>query len=220
MHESEFLAYALPMLAVLLASAVFAAQRSDYGRARQAERAKNKDALRDRILNRLSNGLLVTAYDFDRFCNALSLTQHEAKHVVDGLYSEPLTQEFTAEVVDSLDNLLRELEEKQSFDDLPAEFRPSLTRIKRSLSDSQAEEANAILTPVINAIQSSEELNRRAGRMKLHRNIAYVISAASLVVGLATMYLTPSAEELGKAIQDARLEASQTATDEAIRRSP
>ncbi len=99
---------------------------------------------------------------------------------MDGLYSENLSEEFAAEVADSLDTLLRELEEKQPSFDLPAEFRPSLIRIKKSLSDSRTEEGNAILTPVINALRSNVQLNRQTGRMKLHRNIAYGISAASL----------------------------------------
>ena len=144
----------------------------------------------------MSNGIEVTIKDFERFRNALALSQHQAKRVVDALYSEELSEQVTAEVIGKLDALLGELEAKQPYDNLPAEVRPALIRIEKTLSASPDEEDKAVLTPVVNALHSYAELLRQKGRLNFHRNIAYGIGAASLVVGLAALFLVPSADDL------------------------
>ena len=181
-----------------LAGAISGSLDSLGDRRRRAEQEKNESELRSRIVNRLSKGIEVTVRDFDRFRNALELTQQRAKRVADNLYSEELSEEVTADVIEKLDALLEELEATQPYDNLPAEVRPSLIRIEKTLSASPDEEDKAVLTPVVNALYNYVELLQQKGRLNLHRNIAYAIGAASLVVGLAALYLSPSGDDLAK----------------------
>ena len=195
--RSGFIVLVLAMMAMLM-GAISASVGGLGDRRRRAEQEKNESELRSRIINRLSKGMEVTVRDFDRFRNALELTQQQAKRVADNLYSEELSEEVTADVIEKLDALLGELEATQPYDNLPAEVRPSLIRIEKTLSASQDEEDKAVLTPVVNVLYNYVELLRQKGRLNLHRNIAYAIGAASLVVGLAALYLSPSGDDLAK----------------------
>ena len=96
--------------------------------------------------------------------------------------------------------MLGELEATQPYDNLPAEVRPSLIRIEKTLSASPDEEDKAVLTPVVNALHNYVELLRQKGRLNMHRNIAYAIGAVSLVVGLAALFSSPSADDLAKQV--------------------
>ena len=201
----EYLPFAAVVMAGVLSIAVQVAQRTHHSGRIRDEGARRQ--LRDRVLNRLSSGMPVAPDHLDRFRNSLGLTQHQAKLALDGLYSENLTEQLTSDVISNLDTLLKELEEKQSFDDLPAGFRPSLIRIKKSLADPETAEGNAILTPIINGLRSFVELEREAERMKRHRNIAYGISVVSLVIGLVSIYLTPSVEDFEEVVANYNEEA-------------
>lgn len=204
------LAVALIGMGVAMVGAFFSAQVSLLDRTQRGEQERRERALRERILDRLANDMEVTTKDFERFCNALELNQHQAKRVVDAIYSEQLSEQVTTVVIGKVDVLLGGLEAKQPFDNLPAEVRPSLIRIEKTLSASPDEEDKAVLTPVVNALRSYVGLVRQQRRLGLHRNIAYGIGAASLVVGLAALLLSPSADDLAKRIA---AEIEQTAAE-------
>ena len=193
---------AIPVAAALgatlatLMGAMTAARFSFRDHRRQAEQERRESKLRERILERLTKKEEVTTRDFNRFRNSNKLTQHQAKRVVESLYSEELSEHVTVEVVRKLDALLTDLEVRQPYEDLPAEVRPSLIRIDTILSDPAFEEDRAVLTPVVNALHSYVELLGQKRRLNLHRNIAYGIGATSVVVGLAALLLAPSAEDL------------------------
>lgn len=194
------IAVALGAAVMALVGSIFGGQASLRDRAQRREQERRESALRERILDRLANDMEVTAKDFERFHNALELNQHQAKRVVDAIYSEQLSEQVTAGVIGKVDALLGDLEAKRPFDNLPAEVRPSLIRIEKTLSASPDEEDKAVLTPVVNALHSYVELVRQQRRLGLHRNIAYGIGAASLLLGLAALFLSPSADDLAKHI--------------------
>lgn len=204
-------AIALFSMVFALVGAFSAAQGSLRERVQRREGERGENALRERILDRLANDMEVTAKDFERFCNALHLDQQQAKRVLDAIYSEQLSDQVTAAVIGKVDALLGDLEAKQPFDNLPAEVRPSLIRIEKTLSASPDEEDKAVLTPVVNALNGYVELVRQHRRLGLHRNIAYVIGAASLVLGLVALFLSPSADDLAKQVA---AEIAQSATRE------
>lgn len=191
---------ALVVMVIALVGAISGAQVSIHDRRQRGDQERRESKLRERILNRLSNDIEVTIKDFERFRNALELNQHQAKRVLDAIYSEELSEEVTAAVIEKLDALLGDLEAKQPFDNLPAEVRPSLIRIEKTLSASPDEEDKAVLTPVVNTLHSYVELVRQKRRLGLHRNIAYGIGAASLIIGLAALLLSPSADDLAKRV--------------------
>ena len=194
------IAVALVTLTCALMAAMATAQVSLRDRRQRGDQERREGELRERILDRLANDIEVTTKEFERFRNALELSQHEAKRVVDAIYSEKLSEEVTSAVIEKLDALLGALEAKQPFDSLPAEVRPSLIRIEKTLSASPDEEDKAVLTPVVNALHSYVKLARQQRRMGLHRNIAYFIGAASLVLGLAALVVSPSADDLAKQV--------------------
>lgn len=211
-YETAAIAVALGAMVGMLLSAMSSARSSLRGRKRRADQERSESDLRGRILDRFASDIEVTVKDFDRFCNALDLDQHQAKRVVDALYSEELSEQVTPKVIGKIDALLRNLEAKQPYDDLPAEVRPSLIRIEKTLSASPDEEDKAVLTPVVNALRSYVELIRQKGRLNLHRNIAYAIGAASLVLGVAALFLSPSADDLARHVA-AEIAQSAAATE-------
>lgn len=196
--EPGLIAVVLGALVATLVGAMSAAQVSLRERGQRGQQERSESELRERILNRLANDIEVTTKDLDRFRNALKLNQHQAKRVVHAIYSEELSEQVTVAVIGRLDALLGDLEAKQPFDNLPAEVRPSLIRIEKTLSASPDEEDKTVLTPVVNALHSYVELVRQKRRLSLHRNIAYGIGAVSLVVGLAALFLSPSADDLAR----------------------
>ena len=193
-----FIELALGAMMATLVSAMFVARVSLRDQKRRAKQEKTARELRSRIVDRLSNSIEVTVKDFDRFRNALELPQNQAKRVVDNLYSEELSEDVTAEVIEKLGASLGELEDKQPYDNLPGEVRPSLIRIEKRLSASPDEEDKAVLVPVVHALNSYVQLVRQKGRLNMHRNVAYGIGAASLVVGLAALFLSPSPDDLAR----------------------
>lgn len=203
------LTVALMATVAVMAGAFSSAQVSLRDRRQRGDQERRESKLRERILNRLANDIEVTTKDLERFRNALELNQHQAKRVVDDMYSEELSEQVTTAVIGKLDALLGDLEAKQPFDNLPEEVRPSLIRIEKTLSASSDEEDKAVLTPVVNALHTSVKLARQQRRLSFHRNIAYGIGAASLVVGLAALLLSPSADDLAKHVA---AEIAQSAT--------
>ena len=177
-------------------------------RRRRTEKERSQAELRERVLDWLSNGVAVRPKDLGRFASAFGLTEGQAKHAVDVLYSRELSEEFTTETIKSLDALLADLEMARPYDTLPEDVRPSLIRIQKSLAASKELDDKEFLAPVVNALHRYVDLVEANKRAKIHRNVAYLIGGASLIVGLASLLNTPSTDELGEHVVEALADSS------------
>ena len=181
---------------------------------------KAKDEFRTSVLGRLDAGIEVTAADLDRFCNAHGLDKASAKLVLDRIYAER-PAETEPGTLDRLRPLLEEVEKNQPYDHLPVEVRPSLVRLDSLVGDSADGRDRAVLGPILAALNEYVDLAKERRRLNLHRNVALAMGVVSLVVGGATLYLTPSEEELASSVASelTRMAAPPGASDAATEQS-
>ena len=113
--------------------------------------------------------------------------------------------------------MLEEVEANQPCDHLLIEVRPSFVRLDSLVGDFPNKQDRAVLGPILAALNEYVGFANGRKRLSRHRNIAYVIGVVSLVIGGATLYLTPSEEQLARsvAVELAGRVAPTRATDDA-----
>ena len=160
---------------------------------------RGREELRTSVLGKLGAKFDLTAADLDRFCNAHGVDKTSAKRVLDRIYAGS-PPEIEVEVVDRLRPLLEEVEANQPYDHLPIEVRPSLVRIDSLVAKSSDHQDRAVLGPILAALNEYVGFAAERKRLSVHKNVAYAIGVVSLVIGGATLYLTPSEEQLARSV--------------------
>lgn len=164
------------------------------------QRRKNSEAMRKNIISKFSSEIALTAKDVVHIGKAFDLSAHQARKVIYDIYSEANEKgEFN-----KLQELIRDIEKEEPFDELPDEVKPSLIRLTK-ISESSGEESDKhILSPIVQTLNKYVELKSEQEKLKKQTNRAYVITIISFIFGAVSTYFTisaPSATEIAKEIQ-------------------
>lgn len=164
-----------------------------------------KEKLGAVVLDRLAADIPVSRADVHRFANALELSQSEAQNALEQLYSEETSETITPEVLDRIAQLLGELEMQQPYENLPAEVRQSLVRMNRLVRSASQDnqDVDMMLSPIVNALHNYVELADQKKRQVVHLFAAYAISVASMILGGAALFYSPSPYKLADHVVEA-----------------
>lgn len=131
---------------------------------------------------------------------SLNLTTSESRKIVYKI----LTEENDNEFIDSLKNLLEEIESVEPFDKMPNEVKPSLIKLDKIINESKEDINKYILTPIIETLNKYVEQKLEQEKLKKQTKIAYYFTIISFVIGAIGLYFTfvsPNVKDIAKEIK-------------------
>lgn len=88
---------------------------------------------------------------------------------------------------------------------MPDEVKPSLSRLQVLTSKSDVESDKHLLTPITNILTKYQQLLEDKKKTQKKSNIAYTLTVASSLVGVVGLYfafVSPSAQDIAKELND------------------
>jgi len=165
------------------------------------KRNENIKNLEADLKNKIKNKFELTSNDITLIGQAYGLSPTNSRLALYRVYRDIEDKE----VFDALNKLVAEIQENEPFDTMPDEVKPSLSRLQVLTSKSDVESDKHLLTPITNILTKYQQLLEDKKKTQKKSNIAYTLTVASSLVGVVGLYfafVSPSAQDIAKELND------------------